>query len=136
MKSQTGLRLQSHLSSARRLLLQILEQTSLWMCCHLVEVCMKENFALRSSFDFLCNSICTDASAASSVRLSLRYRSFTVLSEWHISILRSSHLLEFPFASFVSSLAVTIHFLKLVAEKALSGLIPDGTIERISRLSC
>ena len=41
-----------------------------------------DGFALGSSFDgFVCNSICTDASAACSVRLSLRYHSFAVLSE-------------------------------------------------------
>lgn len=68
----------------------------------------------------------TEASTDSCVRLSLRYHSLAVLSEWHISLLSSCSSIFKPSLYFLFN-AVMIHFQKSVADIALSGLIPDLT---------
>ena len=94
------------------------------LTCSLVgtgDFCLGPGFA-----GWVCCAIMTEASAASWVRLSLKYHSFAVLSEWHIRHQSSCSSIGIPNLFFRLS-SVTIHFRKSVAEMALSGRIPDFT---------
>ena len=60
--------------------------------------------------DWVCCFISTEASATSCVRLSLKYHSFAVLSEWHTSLLSSCSSICISLSSFFLTLRLRLFF--------------------------
>lgn len=79
------------------------------------------------------SSISIDASVTSWERLSLRYHSLAVLSEWRINLRRSCLSMGIPNLFFLFN-SVTIHFRRSVVLIVLSGRIPLFTRKAPTRL--